>query len=422
MKRFTFAHITIGIWFFLLLGADLKVSIHSYIHWGVSILVFALLFPYVLRFRGYFGHPIHWFVISMAILLMASILLSSLNSDNALYGVGQALKIGLILLLAFGLMLSRPTWALIGFSSIQAAVWANFILLVLGLFMNPIFASQMASDGRWGTFLNHPGSLWRVGILVLVFSAYVYYYRRKDFRYLALLVVGLCLIYADSSRTGFIITMIAVFYTILLLILEQRRRLLATSLFICAVLGIAVLIGVLAFSGDLVNRLLPQRAAETLQAITSANLESADPTRFRMLQAASQAIAEHPLWGTGIGTTRADTDVGPMVVHNTYLQVWSDLGLLGFLAYLGLVIGWVAWLPRFFLIVSRQGNVILRGLYYNAAFLLFFYALTSLFHPLSTEWSEWITFMLPFALYAQALQQYERNHEESGFQYSHNYI
>lgn len=412
MRRFTFAHITIGIWVFLLLGADLKVSIHPYIHWGVSILAFILLFPYLLRFRGHLRHPIHWFVISMVILLIASILLSSLTNDNALYGIGQASKIALILLLVFVIMLSRPSWALIGFSSIQAAVWANFILLVLGLFTNPVFASQMAGDGRWGTFLNHPGSLWRVGILVLVFSAYIYYYRRKDFRYLALLVVGLCLVYADSSRTGIITMIIAAFYTILLLILEQRRRLLAILLFTCTALGIGMLIGILAFSGDLVNRLLPQRVVETLQAITSANLESADPTRFRMLQAASQAIAEHPLWGTGIGTTRADTDVGPMVVHNTYLQVWADLGLLGFLAYLGLVMGWVAWLPRFFIIVGRQDNVILRGLYYNAAFLLFFYALTSLFHPLSTEWSEWITFMLPFAFYTQALQQDERRHEE----------
>lgn len=401
MKQFTFTHVIIWIWFFLLLGADLKINIHPYIHWGISILTFALLSPYLIRMKSRFGHPIQVFVISMVVLLIVSVLLTSLTADNALYSVGQALKIAVILLFAFFIILSKPSWALIGFSAIQVSVWINLIFLGFGRFVNSVFASQMAIDGRWGTFLNHPGSLWRIGILVIVFSAYVYFYRCRDFRYLALLAAGLCLVYADGSRTGAITVAISVFYVALLLLLERPR-------YFLAILGIimfmGVLVGVLAFSGDLIKGLLPQRTAETLQAIASADLESADSTRFRMLQAASQAIAEHPLWGTGIGTTRADTDVGPMVVHNTYLQVWADLGLLGFLAYLGLVIGWIAWLPKFFIRVRQLDNVITRGLYYNAAFLLFFYALAGLFHPLSTEWSEWITFMIPYALYAQAVQ------------------
>jgi hypothetical protein len=123
-----------------------------------------------------------------------------------------------------------------------------------------------------------------------------------------------------------------------------------------------------------------------------------------MLEAGLGALRAASLVGTGIGTTRADTDVGVMVVHMTYLQVLGDLGLLGLLAYLWLILGWLPFLPRAWRNIRSLPDAPLRATYYSAIFLLLFYALAGLFHPLSTEWSEWVTFIIPYALFWDAVR------------------
>jgi O-antigen ligase len=123
-----------------------------------------------------------------------------------------------------------------------------------------------------------------------------------------------------------------------------------------------------------------------------------------MLQTAINAIDDHPLLGTGINTTTTDTSIGPMVVHNTYLQVWADLGMIGLLSYLWIVSGWIFWFPRVLSKIRTLTNIKEQALYYNAIFILCFFAISGLFHPLSTEWSEWIVYIVPYALFWEILR------------------
>lgn len=398
-------HVISWIWVFLLLAADLKVAIHPYIHWGISLLAFVLMLPLLAlaKFRIRCQHQIQWFAVLMMILLIISVLLTGLTTENAFYSLIQAFKLSAILLMPFLLFTTRSDLARVGLFAATAAVWTNLSFLLLGITLSPVFARQMAADGRWGTFLNYPGSLWRVGILVLVFSTYLFYHKRKDFRFLALLIASLCLIYADGSRTGFIMTFASIVYVGIIVLMEKRRYLQVGLVLAFTGLGGALFIGMLFSDHVIISTVLPNRLEETIQAVVSGNLEQADSARFLMFLTAFQSISDHPLWGTGIGTTQAELDAGAMVIHNTYLQVWSDLGILGFLAYIGLVLGWILWLPHFFTNVRQQGNIMQRSIAYNAVFLLFFYSVSGLFHPLSTEWSEWITFMISFALYVEAL-------------------
>ncbi|GEM84439.1 hypothetical protein MHY01S_26050 [Meiothermus hypogaeus NBRC 106114] len=174
------------------------------------------------------------------------------------------------------------------------------------------------------------------------------------------------------------------------------------------ILAILGLLGFIFYNNqELVRQILPQRVVQTFEAIFIGNYEEADHTRYEMLQAAQAQIRQNPLWGIGIGNTRVDTNEGLMVVHNAYLQVWADLGIMGLIAYVGLVLGWLIWLPSFFRCVHWRVDPIERGLYYNAVFMLFFYAFSGLFHPISTEWSEWISFILPYALFAQVFSKDE---------------
>lgn len=354
----------------------------------------------------------------MAGLLAASILATSLATENALYGFGQALKLVIILVVILPLLLTQPSLAKAGFSAAPAAVWANLALLFLGMTINPVFASVMASDDRWGTFFNLPGSLWRLGVLVLVSTVYTLHWRRRLY-YWMLLAASLGLILADGARTGAFVGMLSVIYVGYLSFIERRSRLAAVLVLGVLGFGVILLVTTALYGSDPTISLLPPRVIEAVKEFFVGGLESVDLDRFQMLQYAWQRIAENPFWGTGIGTTRLETHQGLMVVHNAYLQVWADLGLLGLFAYVGLVWGWLLWFPRFLSQMRQQTDPVLRGLYYNAAFLLFYFAVSLLFNPLSTEWSEWITFVVPYALYAEALRIPKSN--EHPFQRRHRY-
>ncbi len=102
--------------------------------------------------------------------------------------------------------------------------------------------------------------------------------------------------------------------------------------------------------------------------------------------------------GTGIGTTVTETKVGPMGTHMTYLQVWADLGIAGFLSYIWLVWGWLPWVPRVLRRVRALRDPVERAIYYNALYVLLFFAAAGFFNPLSSEWSEWVLFVVAYAL------------------------
>jgi O-antigen ligase len=117
-----------------------------------------------------------------------------------------------------------------------------------------------------------------------------------------------------------------------------------------------------------------------------------------MLQDVTNAIEAHPILGTGIETTVTETIAGPMGTHMTYLQVWADLGFLGFVSYIWLVWGWVPWVPRVLRRVQALSDPVQRAIYYNALYVLLFFACAGFFNPLSTEWSEWVLFIVAYAL------------------------
>ena len=99
--------------------------------------------------------------------------------------------------------------------------------------------------------------------------------------------------------------------------------------------------------------------------------------------------------------TRVSTEAGPMSVHMTYLQIWADLGIFGLLAYLWVTCGWAPQLRRAFLAVRSIGSAEERAIYYNAVFILMFFVFSGFFHPVSTEWSEWIAFAIALGFFSE---------------------
>jgi O-antigen ligase len=147
----------------------------------------------------------------------------------------------------------------------------------------------------------------------------------------------------------------------------------------------------------------PLQRLASLQAHTNLSelFESMDAVRYELLLHALDQIRLHTLVGTGFGgsTLELSTEGGEhgymrftQVVHNAYLQVWADMGLAGLVGFCGLVLGWIALVPRWISRIRQYHDPVKRAYYYNAMFLLLCVALFYMFHPISTECSDWIRF------------------------------
>lgn len=414
------------VWTVSVLSADLKVVMHPRVHWIVSLLTIAPLA--LMKFRDLDRKRVR-FVVPVLVFCTA-IMVTATQSGQALYDLSQALKIAFIF--AFSVpVLSTSRYSEAALAGIKIAVATNFILLVLGLLGLTEAARQMAAM-RWGTILNMPGSLSRLGILMLAYASYsLFQGSRLDWKKLILLASSIFVVTMDGSRTAILGLGLGTAFVLMILVWEHRSRVAwrVLSLAIPLIL-ISVLISpsqarvrelaratVLAVdsAGTVVSEVPSAGEAPNSTDVVDANdlpvvepgsveIELAEPmqridnTRLAMVRTAWSAIKEHPIMGTGMGTTVQMTPIGPMVVHMAYLQVWADVGLLGFIGYCWIVFGWLTLLPRVFRSISDMEYAEVKARAVGAVFMLLYHAWVGLFHPVSSEWSEWVTYIIPLGV------------------------
>jgi len=395
------------VWTTLVVARGLLGGVNPRFHWLVSAVAVIFIAPFLLRARCATFAP----GLLPAWLLAVSVLLSSVGSPDPLYGLAEAGKLGIMLVVTLTLFVTHSRYAHYAFRAFVFSAYLNVVLLLAG-FLGVATLSREMMLRRWGTLLDYPGSLWRVGILSVGWSAYLLLARDKPVQRLTLLAASLALIYFDGSRTGFLLLcLVAVPFLLVVRVVEGRSLVSRLATVGAAfVLTLALVAGwnwaasqhsASQASGSL-GRIAQLASSLKLEGATG--LAAADPVRVRMLQTGLAALREAGVVGSGIETTRAGTEEGLFVLHMTYFQVLGDLGLLGLVAYLWLTLGWLLWLPRAWANIRGMVSAPRRGLYYNAILLLFLFALAALFHPLSTEWSEWITFVIPYALFWEAVR------------------
>jgi O-antigen ligase len=387
--RFAFA------WGFLMMATNLDVGI-PHIQWFISGACLVIGLPYLLRIR--------WRTFPARIpacLLVLAVCFPTIYGANLFYSLAEAGKLAVMLLGALSIFVARPQLAYYAFRGFVAAVWLN-VLLLIGGFLGFSSAEMMMRD-RWGTVLSYPGYLWRVGASVWIFAAFMLI-KRHSRTALGLLLASTLLVYADGTRTGILLLLAGALYVTLILVIEagQFRKAILVSAMGLGVLGLSVWYSGI-FSGEAggegkgaVGRFTELATSVGTQGV--GGLEAADVVRFQMLQDVATAIRDHPLFGTGFETTTSDTVLGTMSIHMTYLQLWADLGILGILAYVCLVWGWIIWLPKLVPLIKRRPDPEVRAIYYNAIFVLFSYAFSGFLHTVSTEWADWSWFMVPYAL------------------------
>lgn len=338
--------------------------------------------------------------ISPAILLLLAIALPLLYGAPVSAGLMGMAKLAAILFVAMPLLAARPYLAERAFQGLVAAVWINTALMAAGLAGCGAFASMM-SAGRWGTALNWPGPLWRLALSVLFYAGYLAI-KKRSILALGLFVSSTILVFLDGARAGFLLAGLE--GIALGLVLSWERGRLRSFLFVSVVIlgaGIVVLAG----SSELADMSLPDQGAlarigKLVLSLASGGggLQEADLARYQMLQDATQAIHDHPLLGTGFGSTQWMSDSGPEDIHMSYLQVWANLGMVGLLAYTWLTWGWLPWLPEIVHVVHAEKDVHKKAIYYNAIVLLTVNGLGACTYPLGTEWSDWGFFLTAYAL------------------------
>lgn len=376
---------------------DLKVSLFLRVHWVLSVLAVILVLPYLSRVKWRVKFPARkpvW-------LLIMAISIPVLYGAPIGYSLAVICKLMAILLGGLAIFAGCSSLAHWAFRGFVIAVWLNTALLLGGFW--GLGSAEMMMKDRWGTILNYPGELWRVAITVWVYAAYLLV-KRRSLVALTLLASSTLLVYIDGTRTGIILLFAGALYLVFVLAAEAgqlRRAVVVGATGLCIFVGVVAYSGVLSSEAGSEGRGAAGRLSELAGSFEVSGVEglgAADVVRYQMWWDVQDAIRAHPVWGTGFETTISETVVGSMSVHMTYLQVWADLGILGFAAYVWLVLGWVPWIPAVMRRVRALPDPAQRAIYYNALFLLIAYAVIGVFHPVSTEWTEWILFMIPYAL------------------------
>ena len=396
---YTWQTILACIWVAFVSAADLKLSVH-FIHWYFTAVVLMLLSTGILRAR--YSAPVKFTMLGGGLLVLSIAIVAPTTSD-LVYQLEEAAKLGIMLLVVAPVLLARADTSRGLRLGAEFALAVNGALVIAGaLGVGGIL--DLRAAGRYGTFLNGPGSLWRVGIMVLVPSALNLLLGRSFFWPLAMFTGSVAVLVFDGSRTAGLAILAAVGFVIYFIMKEMRRSRFASRrlLWRVASLGIVLLAGVAwrpVQEAYVQNVSFGERLSSIFDAAESngvAGVEAEDRVRVDMLDESVAAIVEHPLIGTGMGTTAIVTVAGPMVVHNAYLQAWADIGILGVASLVFLTIGILLgpWARLSRVALPDVGD---RISFYNGVYLLTCWAFSGLLHPLSTEISEWVMFIVGLA-------------------------
>ncbi|MGE7914318.1 O-antigen ligase family protein [Lysinibacillus xylanilyticus] len=385
---------SIILFIFLALSADLKVTLFPYVHW---ILWSILILPFMLRDflkEKLIISPMFGVAFILVMLGMLSSFLRGAEIENLI----QIIKLVLILItLYYFIYYSKIGWNEINIA-LNTAVIVNVMLLIFGLLGVSSMASLMTSDGRWGTALAFPGSLVKIGTFGFYFNimAFLLLPKKQKVIHFFMLSLSLFVIYMDGSRTGMLLIFLTLLFVFLFYIIVNHKNKIKSVVlpFFAFIIFFAGLIIAIPF-------LLQSRIGKSLINLLnsgsfSTGLELVDPARFMMYKSAIEKIYNNPFIGTGAFTTVGIYEDGTsMVVHNTYLQLWGDFGLFGLLGMCLIFFGWIAFLPKIMLKLQINKNKKENIVVSSSILMLIYYIGNGLFHPYSTELSEWITFILP---------------------------
>jgi hypothetical protein len=390
-------------WFLVICSPDLRFGL-SYFHWVVSLFPLSLLLPDVARRTAGLLTPLS----IGSIVLVVSIIASGFSRAEMSAALLPAAKLLIILLYVAPAFQNRPDYWRLALLAFSTATLVNLALLVAG-FLGFRGVSEMMAIGRWGTVLSYPGSLSRLPVAPFLLSAYgVGTGERLRLADLLLLTASVVVVLLDGSRTGALVVVLGGLYVLTVAASkgyrEFRRGALRLAAFGAA--SVTALLGVFGAVGAEDTNAF-ERIAGVFEMVGAGGLAAAGEGEVRhwMIWKAWDQVQDSPLFGTGLNSVTVETVAGPMPVHNIYLQLWADVGLAGVAGYLLVVLGWIVLAPGVLKWVEREvPDSRVRAVYHTGVFLLIAWAFAGLFHPLSTELTEWLLFLTGYGILCDAVR------------------
>jgi len=400
--------IAILLFIFLCLAADTKVTIYPYIHWLSWII---LILPFMIK-----DFIIKGFVISPLLYtgLFAFILgcLTSLVVAPNLETVIQILKFSLIFTTLYYFLFYNIFKLHSIITIFNLAVFVNALFLILGILNLIPTASLLTSDGRWGTILAFPGSLVKIGAIGIYINLMLMLLNNKkgNIEPLFILILSIFIVLMDGSRTGMLVlglTMVIIPFQYFLVNNKNKTKV----FIILSSMSFVIFISIVVLAPFILTSRIGNSFIKLFSASSFSNaLESIDSIRFEMILSAFDKILKDPFIGHGAFSTVGGNG---MVVHNTYLQVWGDFGLFGIVGLVSLYFGWIFMLPKILGKLQIIGLGLNSAMVCSSTLMLLYFVMNGMFHPYSTEFSEWIVFIIPLTIcyqfYKYDLNEFNKN-------------
>lgn len=315
---------------------------------GFAVLVLALLIAGLANADAYTAYQAAKFIMIYAVFMVVYANSQFLDVDDFYRISATATGIGLVVF-------------------ILSKYWLSDYYIVLG-------------DGRQGSLFAYPGVLWKTSAFFCAFmiAKMLSSPMSKIMITTFVLVSSVYLLLADSSRTGFL------WFAVILIAFASIVFLLNTARMLSIVSILVLLFGLFAvFNLDALYGFLDGKSLLVVN-----RLFEGDPIRSKMLSdGILNAEACLPL-GCGFQSSTSIVGGQPMVIHNVYLAILGDLGALGEIGLLIIVLS-----PLLFFALREwfNGPAAAPVAYYKLAAYLgaSCFCFLLLFHPLSSEMSEW---------------------------------
>ncbi|EIK69098.1 putative membrane protein [Pseudomonas synxantha BG33R] len=345
-------------------------SLNYWLLWG-GVLVFGI---YGSGGRVKLSPEVSSITLGFTLMTLAFMISGVINSD--IYTAYQGVKFIAIYILFLVIYSCSGLLELNDFYKIASiSIVVSLVVFMLSKFFFTDLYIQLG-DGRQGSEFAYPGVMWKVcAFFAPYIIAMLLTTRIKNALFAGLiLMASVYILLADSSRTGFLWFAIVVcsFFLLRFLIFPIRTLLVAI---LCLIAGVCVL---LSSNIDLTNH-------DSLLVLN--RLFEGDPVRSAMIQDGISNVQKCFPFGCGFGSSFSVVDGENIVIHNVYLGMLGDVGVLGELALLFLML-----MPFvFFLLSLVDGSDLNKNIFFKFAAVLgvLCYIFIMLFHPLSTEMSEW---------------------------------
>jgi len=309
--------------------------------------------------------------------------LSFLNNSNE-ETIQQAVKllivylVGLVILLLASQLNPRE---LVG--ALVVAIIAHLIIFFAIKYSFPFLHIQ-SGDGRQGSLLSQPGTLWKSGYFFALFLLAHWLSNKKCSSWIIIgIVSGVFLVMLDGSRTGLFLLAASLLVILTLRLFSRVKYLkfhLLFTIFISFVVVTYIGFGVASGGGHDVNMIAVYRGFQ-------------DQARMAQFSDGFSHAGNCWLLGCGFYSTIGSDNV---VVHNAYIALLGDIGIFGLLGFLIILLS-----PILLLIVihGKKNRISTEYIYLNTAIMLsvLSYAFLMQLHSFSTEMSEWGFFIFALA-------------------------